>query len=166
MNRRHALPTAVYERVERLPAAVLLEGGQQGVRQDCGRPWTRLFTDPLRVFTAWQTAEIPALFAEIERAVAAGLSAAGFFSYECGLCFEPKAGLCASRKGQPLAWFGIYERSYVFDHTRGVFDDQPPELERFLRNLKTINEEAASAPHLAADRPQRRRICASRCHYS
>ena len=151
MNRRLALPAAVYELVERLPATVLLDGGKQKPSEGSERPWTRLFTAPLRVFTAWQPADISALFAEIERAVAAGLSAAGFFSYECGLCFEPKAGLCASREGQPLAWFGIYERSYVFDHTRGAFDGEPPELERLLHGLKTIDEEAASAPQVAAD---------------
>ena len=149
MNRRLALPAAVHELVERLPAAVLLEGGRQELSEDSERPWTRLFTAPLRVFTAWQPADIPSLFAEIDRAVAAGLSAAGFFSYECGLCFEPKTGMCASREGQPLAWFGIYERSYVFDHTRGAFEDgEPPELERFRRAPNAADEEA---PHVAAD---------------
>jgi len=72
------------------------------------------------------------LFAEIESAVAAGSSAAGFFSYECGNCFEPKAAMRAGREGQPLAWFGIYERSYAFDHETGTFTDgEPQELERF-----------------------------------
>jgi para-aminobenzoate synthetase/4-amino-4-deoxychorismate lyase len=152
MNRRLALPAAVHELVERQPATVLLEGGKQSPSEGSERPWTRLFTAPLRVFTAWQPAEIPALFAEIDRAVAAGLNAAGFFSYECGLCFEPKAGLCASREGQPLAWFGIYERSYAFDHSRGVFGDgEPPELERLLRSPKTLDEEAVTAPLADAD---------------
>ena len=64
--------------------------------------------------------------------MAAGLSAAGFFSYECGNCFEPKAAMRPSREGQPLAWFGIYERSYAFDHEAGAFPDgEPPALERF-----------------------------------
>ena len=95
-------------------------------------PWTQLFTAPVRVCAAWHAAEIPALFAEIESAVAAGLCAAGFFSYECGNCFEPKAAMRPSREGQPLAWFGIYERSYAFDHETGAFlDGEPPELARF-----------------------------------
>ncbi len=72
------------------------------------------------------------LFAEIERAVAAGQCAAGFFSYECGSCFEPKAGIREGRSGAPLAWFGIYERSAVFDHNTGEFaGGEPPELARF-----------------------------------
>jgi para-aminobenzoate synthetase/4-amino-4-deoxychorismate lyase len=84
------------------------------------------------VCAAWHAAEIPALFAEIESAAAAGRSAAGFFSYECGNCFEPKAAMRPSREGQPLAWFGIYERGYEFDHEAGAFlDGEPPELARF-----------------------------------
>ena len=94
-----------------------------------GRASSRL---PCVSAVAWQAAEIPQLFAEIESAVAAGRSAAGFFAYECGNCFEPKAGMRASRHGEPLAWFGIYERSYSFDHTTGRFaDGEPAELERF-----------------------------------
>ena len=47
------------------------------------------------------------------------MTAAGYFTYECGNCFEPKAGQRPMRSGQPLAWFGIYERSYRFDHATG-----------------------------------------------
>ena len=144
MKRRHPFPAEVYALVEHTPATVLLEGGipdpsesneeprTERRSESRSEPWTRLFTAPVRVCAAWQAAEIPALFAEMESAVAAGLSAAGFFSYECGNCFEPKAAMRASRKGQPLAWFGIYERSYVFDHDKGTFaEGEPPELERF-----------------------------------
>ena len=118
MKRRHPLPAEVYALVEHTPATVLLEGGKPDYCEDCENPgsqepWTQLFTAPVRVCAAWQAAEIPALFAEIESAVAAGQSAAGFFTYECGNCFEPKAAMRPGREGQPLAWFGIYERSYA-----------------------------------------------------
>ena len=127
MTRRHPLPAEVYALVEQTPATVLLEGGKPGQTNE--QPWTQLFTAPVRACVAWQVSEIPALFAEIESAVAAGLSAAGFFSYECGNYFEPKAAMRPSREGQPLAWFGIYERSYTFDHEAGAFlDGEPPEL--------------------------------------
>ncbi len=132
MNRRLPVPAEVYALVEQTPATVLLEGGKQNHSEGNERPWTRLFTAPEHVCAAWQAAEIPRLFAEIESAVATGRSAAGFFAYECGNCFEPKAGMRASRHGEPLAWFGIYERSYSFDHTTGRFaDGEPAELERF-----------------------------------
>jgi para-aminobenzoate synthetase / 4-amino-4-deoxychorismate lyase len=147
MKRRHPLPAEVYALVEHTPATVLLESGKPHPRESptesTGRPrtepptesWTQLFTAPVRVCAAWQAAEVPALFEELESAVAAGLSAAGFFSYECGNCFEPKAAMRPSRQGQPLAWFGIYERSYAFDHEAGAFlEGEPPELVRIRDN--------------------------------
>jgi len=104
MKRRHPLPAEVYELVEHTPATVLLEGGKPSYSEDIEKPcsdqpWTQLFTAPVRVCVAWQAAEIPGLFAEIESAVAEGRSAAGFFSYECGSCFEPKAAMRPSCEG-------------------------------------------------------------------
>ncbi len=88
---------------------------------------------PLRVLLASAPAQLPGLFAEIENAVAAGHYAVGFFSYECGAAFEPAA---AMRPGpSPLAWFGIYDRVYRFDHRTGAFlDGDPPGLHRFPAN--------------------------------
>jgi para-aminobenzoate synthetase/4-amino-4-deoxychorismate lyase len=127
MKRRLSLPAEIYALVEQTPATVLLDGASKPYSKT-----KRIFTTPERIWAAWQPQEIPALFREIESAVAAGLCAAGFFAYECGSAFEPKARQLASREGQPLAWFGIYERSYAFDHETGEFvDGEPPELEKF-----------------------------------
>lgn len=129
MNRRHSLPAEVYALVEQTPATMLLECATNNQTEVC---CTQLLTAPLRVCVANTAAEIDALFREIESAVAAGLTAAGFFTYECGSCFEPKAAMRAGEAGEPLAWFGIYERGYRFDHGAGAFvDEQPPGLERF-----------------------------------
>jgi len=133
MSRRHSLPPEVYALVERSPATVLLEGGKRGGSEN-ERPWTQLFLHPVRLCVASTAEEIAELFATIEAAVSAGQYAAGFFSYECGSCFEPKAKLPASRAGQPLAWIGIYERSYAFDHDTGTFvGGEPPQLEVIKR---------------------------------
>ena len=124
------LPPAVYALVDATPGAVLLEGAGPGRYENREEPWTRLFTAPSRVCVARDAAEVPRLFAEIERAVAEGLSAAGFFSYECGMAFEPKAGMRPARAAQPLAWFGIYEHGLVFNHESGSFvGGTPPGLE-------------------------------------
>ncbi len=132
MTRRHPLPAEVYALLEQTPATVLLEGGRPEHNKTNGQSWTQLFTAPLRVCAAYAPAEIPALFADLESAVAASQCAAGFFSYECGSCFEPKAKTHAPRNGEALAWFGIYERSYAFDHESGGFvDGEPPELAKF-----------------------------------
>jgi para-aminobenzoate synthetase/4-amino-4-deoxychorismate lyase len=179
MARRHSLPPEIYALVEQTPATVLLDG-QQNSSEANQTSWTQLFTAPLRVCIAHSPAEIPPLFAEIESAVAAGQYAAGFFSYECASCFEPKAGVpgdrssslgwkagvsgdrssslgckagtCAVRQGEPLAWFGIYDRSYVFDHATGEFaGGAPPELEalkghEFTRAIDQQNKPGALAP--------------------
>jgi para-aminobenzoate synthetase/4-amino-4-deoxychorismate lyase len=156
MNRRHSVPAEVYTLVEQTPATVLLEGGGPGNTSDKyenkkEEPWTQLFTAPLRVCAAFEAAEIPGLFREIERAVGAGQYAAGFFSYECGQCFEPRAGMCAGRSGEPLAWFGIYERSYAFDHATGRFaEGDPPGLDK-CRGKAGQSDEAAIQVEIAAE---------------
>src|ERR1017187_2367775 len=104
MNRRHSLPAEVYALVEHTPATVLLECGKQN-NTNIGDPaaakesCTRIFTAPLRVYMANDAAEIACLFREIENAVAVGQTAAGFFTYESGKCFEPKAGMRESSDG-------------------------------------------------------------------
>jgi para-aminobenzoate synthetase/4-amino-4-deoxychorismate lyase len=146
MTRRIPLPAEIYALVEQTPATVLLEGGKQNYSETREKPWTQLFTAPSRVCVAYSAAEIPPLFADLESAMAAGHCAAGFFSYECASCFEPKAGTRAPKSGEPLAWFGIYARSYAFDHQLGSFvGGEPPELERF-RSQFQIAEAADRAP--------------------
>lgn len=125
MKRTHSLPATVSALVDRVPGSVLLE---------CASPrtsgWTRLFVSPLRTLTASTAAELESLLAELQTATAQGLSAAGFLSYEAGACFEPKANLVAPAAGQPLAWFGIYPKSYTFDPATGDFPEgKPAELE-------------------------------------
>lgn len=155
MTRRHPLPAEVYALVEQTPAMVLLEGGKQNCSRTRKKPWTQLFTTPLRVCAVYTPAEIPPLFAEIERAVAAGQFVAGFISYECGSCFEPKAGwkakTHATRVCEPLAWFGIYAQSYAFDHESGTFvDGEPPELVSF-RTQQISRMDRAPEPDLTAE---------------
>ena len=131
MNRRHSLPAEIYALVDETPAAVLLESAGAV---------SRLFVDPLQVIEARQAAEIPALFAEIERAVGAGRFAAGFFTYECGQCFEPTAAMRPASPGEPLAWFGIYPRAFVFDHKKGKFvDGGPPRVERSVGSQSRVS---------------------------
>jgi len=132
MNRRHSLPAEVYALVDHTPATVLLECSKPKITETDSESCTRIFTAPARECVAKSAAEIGGLFREIENAVVAGLTAVGFFTYECGNFFEPKAGMKAARPGHPLAWFGIYERAYRFDHATGTFPDgEPPGLADF-----------------------------------
>ena len=145
MNRWHSPPAALYELVEHTPATVLLESARPAPADSepgasPSTAPTRLFTEPLRVCVANCPAELPNLFEEIERAVAAGLSAAGYFAYECGAFFEPTAAAPVKPPGQraaePLAWFGIYRKPHLFDHQTGVFSEgDPPGFAQFRAAL-------------------------------
>ena len=133
-KRWYPLPAAVRALVEQVSATVLLECGRPGpATSDSLSPIgrskehpSRLFIAPLRVIEVNEAAELQVLFKEIESAVAEDHFAAGFFSYECGQCFEPKAGMLPRKAGEPLAWFGIYDRCYHFDHRAGAFADGAP----------------------------------------
>jgi len=161
MNRWHSPPAELYALVEETPATVLLECAKPpGPEPDSARQaeshteshtesLTRLFTEPLSILVANHPSELPGLFAEIESAVAAGHFAAGFFTYECGSFFEPTAALThteslAQPLAQPLAWFGIYQRAWLFDHRAGNFiDGGPPALASF-RSVSPDQERATS----------------------
>ena len=140
----HPLPARMYEFAAATPGTVLLEGaaGEELDRNE--EPWTRVFTAPLRICVAREAADVPGLFAQIEQAVDAGLCAAGFFSYECGAAFEPKAGVRLPRPGQPLAWFGIYEHACRFHHPSGEFEGGSPP------GLGTMRGQLSAVPELAA----------------
>ncbi len=126
MKIRHPLPPEVYEAVETAPATVLLESSRAGAAEESV---SRLFVSPVRVIEASSAAGLRELFDQIEQATRGGLYAAGFFAYECGQSFEPKVKAPAGPLRHPLAWFGIYEREYRFDHARGAFlDGDPPGL--------------------------------------
>jgi para-aminobenzoate synthetase/4-amino-4-deoxychorismate lyase len=155
MTARHSLPAEVYALVDQTPSTVLLEGGspdRTNESQTDQKPWTRLFTAPTRACAAYGTAEIPPLFAEIESAVRASRWAAGFFSYECGAAFEPKAQMRPLPEGRPLAWFGIYERSYCFDHQSGRFiDGEPPGLDDRGNRAQASERRAAVESRISSE---------------
>ena len=99
MSRRHSLPAEAYALVEQTPATVLLECGKPRNSGTNAGDCTRIFVAPVRVCVANEAAQIDTLFRDIEHAVAEGLTAAGFFTYECASSFEPKAGTRASEPG-------------------------------------------------------------------
>lgn len=68
-----------------------------------------LFAGPEDIVSAVTPAEVPQAIARLEAAVASGLHAAGFFSYELGYVLEPKlARLMPAERTVPLIWFGLY----------------------------------------------------------
>ena len=125
---------------------MLLECAPPGDPEPC----SRLFASPLRLLTASQPAQLPRLFAAIESAVAAGYYVAGFFTYECGAAFEPAAAMRPAADGQPLAWFGVYQRCCLFDHRTGAFvEAEPPELAPYPPASPEEESAAQTPPHAA-----------------
>lgn len=120
MQTWHPLPSQVYELVERMPGAVLLESARGSGAV------SRLFLSPIAILTASDLRDVDALFERIESSVQGGHFTAGYFSYECGGCFEPSVAMQSLESGTPLAWFGVYARCQVFDHWAGVFRDGVP----------------------------------------
>lgn len=118
----HPLPAEVLRAVETTPGSLLLESS----RASAGDSVSRLFVSPLRVIEATCDADLRDLFSQIEQATRDGLYAAGFFTYECGRVFEPKIAAPVGPLRHPLAWIGIYERVYRFDHAEGAFLDGVP----------------------------------------
>jgi para-aminobenzoate synthetase/4-amino-4-deoxychorismate lyase len=118
------LPAKYYSIVNSQPGSMLLETA----RFDAENHSSFLFLDPIRQLTINHPDQLPELFTQIEMALVHGFYVAGYFSYECGFHFEPTAMKRPLRKaGETLAWFGIYDRPYIFDHTSEQFDHPLPE---------------------------------------
>ncbi len=75
-----------------------------------------LFGNPLEWLEARDLGELPMFFRKLEAARAQGLWSAGYFSYECGYHFEPRAALdfVPNQEDLPLAAFGLYAAPAVF----------------------------------------------------
>ena len=154
MQSWHPLPAAVYALVDRTPGSVLLEADVSGASST----ESRLFLSPLRILTALDQTSLDHLFEQIEASVQCGEYVAGFFSYECGACFEPTAKGWPAEPDGPLAWFGVYSRCHVFDHATGAFADQfpdellAPELAVSVGPAPLVNVELCLNPSQYADR--------------
>jgi para-aminobenzoate synthetase/4-amino-4-deoxychorismate lyase len=126
MLKWHDLPAGVYSVVEQTPAAVLLESAPPRGGSTSGSRYSRLFLSPLDILVPRTAGEVRECLGQIEGDVSRGQFAAGFMTYECGACFEPSAGLRSAREGEPLAWFGIYDKCFTWDHGAGKFADEAP----------------------------------------
>jgi para-aminobenzoate synthetase/4-amino-4-deoxychorismate lyase len=130
MLRWHDLPAGVYSLAEQTPAAVLLETAPRRGSSSGPSRFSRLFLHPSNTLAPRSAVEVHACLEQIERAVSRGQFAAGFMTYECGVCFEPSAGLRSLSEDRPLAWFGIYDKCHTWDHEAGRFvDEAPPGLD-------------------------------------
>lgn len=137
-------PSSHYGIVSGLENSVLLETSRPDAESKC----SYLFLNPVRVLQAATLDELPALFEQIELCVREGLFVAGFLSYECGYGLEP-----ALRKyfpgpsDFPLAWFGVYQRPFVFDPVSGQFSPKISPQWQDLCSLDDTAKEACRVSH-------------------
>jgi para-aminobenzoate synthetase / 4-amino-4-deoxychorismate lyase len=91
-----------------------------------------LFRNPVEWLEARDLIELPMFFRKLEAARAQGLWSAGYFSYECGYHFEPRAALnfIPNRTELPLAAFGLYPAPAIF-----TADPNPSGLTRGVESL-------------------------------
>jgi para-aminobenzoate synthetase/4-amino-4-deoxychorismate lyase len=105
--------------------AVLLETS----RFDAANSHSYLFLDPVETIVVRSLDEIPAMFERIESVLATGMHVAGYVGYECGEHLALVNRGMVSSGGEdslPLAWFGVYEQPFVFDHAAGEFIGEAP----------------------------------------
>jgi len=70
---------------------------------------SELFENPVEIIRADAPEEVDAALSALTAALARGLHAAGFFSYELGYLLEPKlVSLLPRERKMPLLWFGLY----------------------------------------------------------
>lgn len=72
----------------------------------------RLYAKPIDSIVAWTSEEVGEALARLDRALASGLHAAGYLTFEAGLALEPRLVALARplppERG-PLLWFGLFE---------------------------------------------------------
>lgn len=72
------------------------------------RVWLR-FATPRRTVVAYAVAEVLPALREVEDAVATGLAAAGWVSYEAAPAFDPALRVRSDDGRFPLLWFGLFD---------------------------------------------------------
>ena len=98
--------------VLRQPGTVLLDAPRPDA--DTGRRGALLFSNPARVLRADAYAEVPALLAALDAALAEGAHVAGFLTYEAGYAFAPsRFGEPPRDEAVPLGWFGVFDAPRV-----------------------------------------------------
>ena len=77
-----------------------------------------LFKRPKRIIKAHGPGDVDYVYSEMERHLSKGRYLAGWFSYEWGLCLEPKLKplLKGYNKDIPLVWLGVFDTPRIWRH--------------------------------------------------
>lgn len=74
-----------------------------------------VFEGPSEIITCARLEDVASCLARLEEAQANGLFGAGFLAYELGFAFEEKLRDRFRDTGEPLLWFGLYEKRREID---------------------------------------------------
>lgn len=102
----------------------------------------RLFESPRRVIQATTTDEVLAAMRDVEAAVAAGLHAAGFVTYEAAAGFD-SALQTLPCGALPLVWFGLFEAFEVIQAPTNSAGSEPMEW-RLATNIEDYRQRLAA----------------------
>jgi para-aminobenzoate synthetase/4-amino-4-deoxychorismate lyase len=120
---------------------VFLESAQNDQRNI----YSFLFVDPVEILEIHKVTELADLLASIPGYVQQGYYLAGYFAYECAYHIEKLGLLDYQSEKQPLAWFGVYRRPIIYDHTSGKLHGVS-ELDGVISTLHISQNEPI--PHL------------------
>lgn len=106
-------------------------------------PGCQLFEAPVQIIRLDAAGGLADALSQLEAGLAAGLWAAGYFSYELGYALEPRlAGLMPEARGLPLLWFGLFKEPQVLS---------APEIEAFLARKAGTHRVSGLAPTVSRE---------------
>jgi para-aminobenzoate synthetase/4-amino-4-deoxychorismate lyase len=115
-----------------------------------GDRYSYLLIEPVTILYAHSDAELGDLLRAIDH-YSGQLWIAGYLSYEAGYCLEDSLAPHQTRtryNSHPLAWFGLFEHAYIFDHETGSWDHPLPETVAETEDLRTEDPCIHYRPHL------------------
>jgi para-aminobenzoate synthetase/4-amino-4-deoxychorismate lyase len=107
----------------RAPAVVL-----DTAAPSAGQRYSYLFVNPCDILAAGPAGQVPSFFRHLEK-VAATRWLAGYVAYEAAYGMEPAFRPLPLRhpaRGGYLAWMGVFDEPYIFDHLRGTWNRPLP----------------------------------------
>ena len=119
------------------PVCIVLDNGRPTAEQRR----SFVFTRPRKIFRCDSLHEVRPLLASVSD-VQKNTWVAGYLAYEAGIAFEEKLFGSCRQKTFPfdLAWFGVFDMPYIFDHGDGAWN-------RPLPSVKKLRLERVSGVH-------------------
>lgn len=86
-------------------------------RSDTGKEQTWFFYNPIQILTAFNKRELEALLCRVDE-LREDSFVVGYLSYEAAYCLEKRFESFIDEKNELLAWFGVFKKPLIFDHSK------------------------------------------------